>query len=380
MIKVLHVINWFRRGGVETQLLQILRDYDRLRFHMDVCCFGTETGYLAPEAKKLGAEILHCPKSLNLFSFSRRFAEIIAERKYDVVHCHSEAWCGAVLRGSKYAGVPVRVAHIRSSLSQGFRIQNPILKLGRNVLIAWGRYWLTKYATHILSVSGSALDARFPQWKNEERFSIWSLGVDTQKFTLTDARLMAGCKDPVLISVGSFIPQRRQDLVLQIFAMVLEIQPDAKLVLVGEGERLQSCTALAGRLGMVEGVDFLGLREDIPELMKKAEMFVSCSEVEGLPNVLLEAQASGLPVVASDIPPHREALNVRAHRFLFRHDDLQGAADNVVKVLNDRELYHELSRAGRQFVVERYDAQTNLKNLEEMYFKWVSEAQGAKVD
>ena len=131
---------------------------------------------------------------------------------------------------------------------------------------------------------------------------------------------------------------------------------------------------------MVEGVDFLGLREDIPELMKKAEMFVSCSEVEGLPNVLLEAQASGLPVVASDIPPHREALNVRAHRFLFRHDDIQGAADNVVKVLNDRELYHELSRAGRQFVVERYDAQTNLKNLEEMYFKWVSEAQGAKVD
>ena len=56
LIRVLHSINWFQRGGVETQLLQILRDYDRARFRMDVCCFGTEVGYLAPEAKKLGAE------------------------------------------------------------------------------------------------------------------------------------------------------------------------------------------------------------------------------------------------------------------------------------------------------------------------------------
>ena len=374
MIRVLHVINWFRRGGVETQLLQILRGYDRTRFHVDVVCYGTEVGYLASEAEKLGIEVLHCPKSTNLYLFSKRFHKLIGKREYDVVHCHSEAWSGPILLGAECAGIPVRIAHIRSSLPQGFTIQNPILKLGRSFIMAWGRQWLLRYASHILSVSGSALDARFPQRKIEERFSIWSLGVDTQKFALTDARFMASGKNPVLISVGSFIPQRRQDLVLQIYALVLEIIPEAKLVFVGEGERLDSCKTLAKRLGINDCVDFLGLREDIPDLLHGADIFVSCSEAEGLPNVLFEAQASGLPVVASDIPPHREGLHDKAHQFLFPHDDIQGAADNIVKVLNDPGLSDELGRAGRKFVVEKYDAKRNLKKLEEMYLSWVSES------
>ena len=370
MIRVLHVVNWLRRGGVETQLLQILHDYDRSRFHMDVCCFGTELGYLVPEAKQFGATVLHCPKSANLFVFSKRFYDLIDKRKYDVLHCHSEAWSGPVLRGSKYAEVPVRVAHIRSSLPQGFTIQNPILRLGRNVVVGWGRYWLLKYATHILGVSGATLDARLPQWRDKKRFSLWTLGVDTRKFTPSARWDNKRLEKPVIISVGSFIPQRRQDLLLQIHALVVEKIPEAKLVLVGEGERLQSCIALAKRLGIDDRVDFLGLRDDIPDLLHGADIFVSCSEAEGLPNVLLEAQASGLPVVPSDIPPHREALPEMGHTFLFKHNEIKTAADNVIQVLNNLELYNELSRAGREYVVKHYDSRKNLAKLEEMYLKW----------
>jgi len=370
MIKVLHVINWFRRGGVETQLLQILRDYDRARFHMDVGCFGAETGYLAPEAKTLGADVLHCPKSFNLFSFSRRFAGLISERKYDIVHCHSEAWSGPILRAAKYAGVSVRIAHIRSSLPQGFTIQNPILRLGRNFVMMWGRYWLKKYATHILGVSGSALDARFPQWKNEGRFSLWSLGVDTRKFCPSSNEDNNGRESPVMINVGSFIPQRRQDLLIQIHALVVKKIPEAKLVLVGEGERLQLCIALAKRLGIDDRVDFLGLRDDIPDILDGADIFVSCSEAEGLPNVLLEAQASGLPVVASDIPPHREALAGPTHAFLFKHNDIRTAADYIVRILKEPELYRRLSEVGREYVCKHYDSRKNLPKLEEMYGAW----------
>ena len=370
MIRVLHVINWFRRGGVETQLLQILRDYDRSRFHMDVVCYGAEEGYLASEAEKLGAEVLHCPKSSNLYLFSKRFHEVIANREYDVVHCHSEAWSGPILRGARHAGVSVRIAHIRSSLPQGFTIRNPVLKLGRNLIMAWGRCWLLKSATHILGVSGAALDARFPKWENEDRFSVWSLGVDTRKFCLPDARFNESGESPALISVGSFIPQRRQDLLLQIYKEVTKEVPETRLVLVGEGERLQSCIALAKRLGIYDSVDFLGLREDIPGLLHEADMFVSCSEAEGLPNVLLEAQACGLPVVASDIPPHREALPGPAHAFLFKHNDIRTAADDIVRILNETPLYKRLSKVGREHVCKHYDSRKNLSKLEGMYRAW----------
>ena len=380
MIKVLHVINWFRRGGVETQLLQILRDYDRARFHMDVCCFGTELGYLAPEAKKFGAEIMHCPKSPNLFVFSKRFHELIDKRKYDVVHCHSEAWSGPVLRGAKHAGVSVRIAHIRSSLPQGFTIQNPFLRLGRNFIMTWGRYWLKQNATYILGVSKASLNARFPQWKNSGKFSLWTLGVDTQKFIPSSDKSNCRQESPVIINIGSFIPQRRQDLLIQIYEKVLQSIPGTRLNLVGDGERLQSCIAVAKRLGIDDRVDFLGLREDIPDLLHGADIFVSCSEAEGLPNVLLEAQASGLPVVASDIRPHREALPEEAHQFLFGHDDLRGAADNIVRILNEAQLYGRLSEAGRVHVCEHYDSRKNLPKLEEMYLRWVEEGRRGELN
>ncbi|MBC8466755.1 MAG: glycosyltransferase [Deltaproteobacteria bacterium] len=355
------------------QLLQILRDYDHSRFHMDVACFGAETGYLAREAKKLDADVLHCPKSANLYLFSKRFHKLIGKREYDVVHCHSEAWSGPILRGAKHAEVPVKIAHIRINLPQGFRIENPILKLGRNFLVAWGRYWLLKYASHILSVSAAALDSRFPRWREKDNFSLWTLGVDTRKFSLQSERNMGQGKKPVIINVASFSPQKRQDSLLRIYALVLDRLPEAKLILVGEGTYLERCKGLAKRLGCYDRVDFLGLREDIPDLLHGADMFVSCSEAEGLPNVLLEAQASGLPVVASDIPPHREALHDTAHQFLFPHDDIQGAVDNIVRILNEPHLYNRLSEAGRAHVCRYYDSKKNLPKLEELYLEWVEE-------
>ena len=221
-----------------------------------------------------------------------------------------------------------------------------------------------------MGVSAAALDARFPQWRNKGKFSLWTLGVDTRKFSPSSSRGNKCQEKLVLISIGSFIPQRRQDLLLQIYALVLEKIPGSRLVLVGEGMCFEKCKALSQELSIYNRVDFLGLRDDIPDLLQMADIFLSCSEAEGLPNVLLEAQASGLPVVASDIPPHREALPEVAHELLFQHNNLQGAANNIIRVLNDPQLYNRLSRAGRQYMVKHYDAKKSLEKLQEMYDAW----------
>jgi len=379
MIRVLHVVNWIRRGGVETQLLQLLRFYNREQFHLDVCCYGREKGYLAPKVEALGSEVLSCQKSANLSSFSKRFAELITERKYDVVHCHSEAWSGPVLRGAKCAGVPVRIAHIRSSLPQGFTIQNPLLKFGRNLVVVWGRYWLSRYASHILGVSEASLNARFRQWKEKENCSLWTLGVDIKKYNLADAKNDSEQECPGIINVGSFIPQRRHDLLLRIHSHVIEKLPLTKMIIAGDGECLERSRALAKKLGIHDRVEFLGLREDIPEVLRRGNVFVTCSEAEGLPNALLEAQASGLPIVASDIPPHRECLPKTVHPFLFQHDSIRTAADKIVRILKEPKLYNRLSKAGREHVCKHYDSRKNLPKLEEMYLKWVEERRRSEI-
>jgi len=190
---------------------------------MDVCCFGSELGYLAPVARKLDAEILFCPKSSNLSSFSKRFSDIIAKLEYDIVHCHSETWSGPILRGAKNSGVPVRIGHIRSVLPQGFSIVNPILKVGKTVIVRWGHFWLLRYAAHILGVSNAALDERLPQWRKKKDCYIWTLGVDTEDYGRSIPRRELVKEERTIINVGSFIPQRGQDLLLRAYSHVPHI-------------------------------------------------------------------------------------------------------------------------------------------------------------
>lgn len=372
MIKVLHVINWLRRGGVETQLLEILKIYDSEKFHIDVCCFGNENGYLAPEAIKHGAKIFNCPKSPNLYQFSKRFSNLLRENQYDIVHCHSEAWSGAILRGAKQAGVPVRIAHIRSSMPQGFKIQNRLKKIARNIVIYWGRIWLLQNATHIFGVSASALNARFPGWEEQITFSLWTLGIDTEKFSKKSITEKSLKSNPLIISVGSFIPQRRQDLLIRIQSIISNQFPESKLLLVGEGECFNQCKDLAGRLKMNNHIEFAGLKNNIPELLHSADLFITASEVEGMPNALLEAQSVGLPVVASDIPPHREAVAEIAKPFLFKSGDTKLAAQHVSQILSDKILYQNLSEAGHKNILFNYNASTSIQRLQEQYEKWIT--------
>lgn len=375
MTRVLHVINSFGFGGSETQLLRILRDYDRDRFHMDVCTIGSEPGYLAHRAQALGAAVLSCPKSANLVSFSRRLERLIEGRDYRIVHAHFEAWCGPILRGAYRAGVPVRIAHVRSSGAQGMGAgETPLVRLGRGIVRRWGRHWIERYATHVLGVSGAALDARWPHWRaNPKRFMVWTGGVDTRYFSpLGDRGKRSGI--PIVICVGNFfLRSKRQDLVLRIFALVHKTVPASRLVFVGHGAYERDCRALADQLSLGTSVDFMGLRDrvDVLELLRSATVFLSCSESEGLSNVLLEAQSVGVPVVASDIPANREALAPELHPYLFKHDHLRNASMNVTQILEDPELQRILGSACRQHVRDHFDGACCLTSLEMCYENWV---------
>ncbi len=379
-IRVLHVLNWFRQGGLETQVLRILRCYDRRLFRMDACVIGAEAGYLAEEARSYGAEILFCPKSPNLFSFSRNFYRMLRDKAYDVVHSHGEAWSGATVRGAAQAGVPVRIAHLRDMGYVGAEAdKNALIKAGRLVVTGWGRHWVRRHATHVVGVSRAALDERWPEWRNRsDRFVVWTAGVDTQRFSpISNGKW--GVASPVIVSVGNFFVQsKRQDMAVRVLAAVRRAIPGARLVFVGTGIHESACQHLARELGVSEAVDFLGPRSraEIPALLQSASIFLHCSESEGLPNVLLEAQATALPVVATDIPPHREALSPALHPYLFDPAESDQAATKVTEILTKADLAKALGAAGRAYVTKHYSSPSCLKVLEDYYVSWLGSRKG----
>ncbi len=342
---------------------------------MDACVIGAEAGYLADEAKGYGAEILSCHKSPNLLSFSQHFFRLLRDKAYDVVHSHGEAWSGATMRGAAQAGVPVRIAHLRDMGLMGAKADNQVLtKAGRMVVTAWGRHWVRRHATHVVAVSQAALDQRWPEWRNRsDRFLVWTAGVDTQRFAPI-ANGKRNATAPVIICVGNFfLRSKRQDMVLRIFASVRRTVPETRLVFVGTGTYESACQGLARELGVSDAVDFLGTknRTEIPALLQSASVFLYCSESEGLPNVLLEAQATGLPVVATNIPAHREVLSPALHPYLFNHAELDQVATKVAVILTKPDLAEALGRAGRAHVTKHYSSSSCLKVLEDYYISWL---------
>lgn len=348
---------------------------------MDACVIGSEAGFLAEEARSCGAEILFCSKSPNLFSFSHRFSRILQDRAYHVVHSHGEVWSGATMRGAAHAGVPVRIAHIRDMGIMGAEAdKNALIKAGRLVVTGWGRHWVRRHATHIVAVSQAALDARWPEWRNgSNRFHVWTAGVDIERF-LPESNGKWSETNPVIICVGNFfLRSKRQDIGVQILANVRTLLPGVRLVFVGTGKYESECRDLARKLGVSEAVDFIGPRKrsEIPALLQSASVFLHCSESEGLPNVLLEAQAMALPVVATDIPAHREALPRAVHPYLFESADMGQAAAKVVEILTKPDLAKALGQAGREYVTKKYDSSMCLKILEGHYISWVNSVKGS---
>ncbi len=372
MIRVLHVVNWLRFGGVETQLLRILRGYDRTGFHMDVCVIGDEIGYLADEFQSLGADIISCPKSINLLSFSARFTKVITGRNYDVVHSHLWAWGGAILRGAYLARVPVRIALNHSVWPFTQNPGEPVhVKMGKSILAQIGSYWVRRYSTQVMAVSEEVANAHWARTWGSDRVVIWTGGVDTEEFKpAVDGEEKDG-QVPKIIWVGGLHSTKRIDLQLRVLRLVLRAIPEARLVLVGDGNEKTPLLKSAEDLGVASSVEFLGTKPNIAELLRSATLFLSCSEGEGLPTVLMEAQAVGLPVVASDIGPHREVLAPDLHPFLFNLECPEKGAVNVSKLLSDAKLRRRLGLAARQFVVERFNAATQLKRLEDYYTQWV---------
>ena len=102
-MRVLHLIHWLVRGGIETWLLSMLRAVPRDECVMDFVCKGAGTGPLAPVAEELGARVHHCPLGPAHIPFARGLARILKEGRYDVLHCHLDV----------YSGFPVWVARRR---------------------------------------------------------------------------------------------------------------------------------------------------------------------------------------------------------------------------------------------------------------------------
>jgi glycosyltransferase involved in cell wall biosynthesis len=151
-----------------------------------------------------------------------------------------------------------------------------------------------------------------------------------------------------ILNVGRLnVHQKRQDNLLDAFAIVHRTHPEVRLKFAGDGMHLARLKKQARKLGIEDYVDFLGNRKDVLDLMAGAALFVLCSDYEGIPNVLIEALAVGVPCLSTDCSPGgaRFLLKDGKHGVIVKRHDVKALSDGINDALSSDARLTELSKA-----------------------------------
>lgn len=293
MERILQVVTYMGRGGIETMLMNYYRRMDREKIQFDFLVHRDFRADYDDEIEALGGKIYRIPPMNPVSgSYRRTLTDFFREHPYRVVHCHLNYMSGVVLAAAKKAGASVRIAHAHTaSMAPGWK--QAVRRLCK--------YLIPNTATYLLACSGEAGSAIF----GKHPFSLMANAIDSANFTpnenlRTQVRKELNLKDAfTLMHVGRMIYAKNHGFLLAVFAEIQKAEPFAKLVLVGDGELHSEIEAKAA-LFPEGSVLLLGTRTDIPRLLQAADVFAFPSVFEGMPVTMLEAQAAGLPCVKSD--------------------------------------------------------------------------------
>ncbi len=298
MIRVLQVVTYMGRGGLEAMLMNYYRHIDRQKVQFDFLTHRQERAAYDDEIESLGGIIYRLPR---LVPWSKSYlaaldAFFTEHPAYQIVHVHQDCLSSVILKAAAKHQVPVRIAHSHNA-NQDKNLKYPI-KL-------WYKRSIPHYATELFACGKNAGDWMF----DGAPYQIINNAIDAAAYTCDAAKRAAvrcglGFTDELVIGhVGRFNPQKNHPFLLEIFSALLKKEPNAVLLLVGGGEDMVKIQARAKEMGIAEQVRFLGVRSDVADLMQAMDVFVFPSLYEGLPVTMVEAQAAVLPCIISDKVP-----------------------------------------------------------------------------
>ena len=303
----MHVLGEMSRGGTELRTLEVMRRTDPSEVRFVVCALSGRAGNLDGDVQALGGQVLHMRVGL---CFPVRFIRALRKHRVDVVHSHVHYSSGPILALAQVAGIRTRIAHFRTS---GDGRENTRLRRAQRRLARW---ILDISATDIVAVAESAMRSSWPASATDPRCRVIRNGIDMEEFEDLDAgelRRSLGLRQEtrVALHVGNQTPAKNHMRVLEIFSN-LASSNGWHLVMAGYTDPTvdKAIDGFTKDQRIADRVTRLGVRDDIPSIMAGSDVLLFPSLREGLPGVLLEAAAAGLPVVASDIPANREVAEL----------------------------------------------------------------------
>ncbi len=366
-VKVLYFVDRMLRGGIQSLVIDWVSRFDKEKIHVDFLLLDDGNKYELEETlKKLGCNVyklegIWIRRPIDFIKISKSLNKFFKEHNdYKVVHLHSTSKNYIILKYAQKYGVPVRIAH---SHALDFQSNSKVKKIVGSIL----KPKLIKYTNYFFACSEPAGEWLFGNnIIKSNKFKVISNAIDYNRFkfsksTRNDFRKELGYSnnDIVLGHVGRFTESKNHKFIINVFYNLHKKNNNYKLLLIGTGYLENSIRDKVHQLGIEKNVMFLGYKENVNDYMQAMDIFIMPSIYEGLGLALVEAQASGLPCIATKgTIPFIVKIN---NNFKFVSLDLNlwiNAINNVkLERVNSKE---NMKKSG-------YDIEDVIKELEEFY-------------
>lgn len=333
-------------------------DYHFKAFHLPFLKWFKEQGWEVHVAangnidlpfvdKKYNIPIQRTPFALTNINAYKELKEIIEKNNYNIIHCHTPL--GGVL-----ARVAARKAR-KSGTKVIYTAHGFHFCIGASI-INWLIYYpiekkLANYIDCLITINEEdynlAVNHKFKAGRIEH---VHGVGIDTNGFKplstkeKDEMRKSYGFNsdDFLLFYAAEFNKNKNQQMLIRVLSLIKNEVPNAKLLLAGKGASLEQCKELAVRLEVEKMVHFLGFRNDIQSLLAVSDVAVASSLREGLPVNIMEAMATGLPIVACVNRGHKELINDGVNGYLIPPSNKELFASKLLELANSQEIREEM--------------------------------------
>jgi sugar transferase (PEP-CTERM/EpsH1 system associated) len=349
-------------GGLQQIVVNLAQNICRDKYDISVLCLRN-LGEYVPEFEKLGIKVFFVRKGkrTNYFLFFR-IARLLREEKIQIIHTHNsqplvDGTLGALLSGVRHI---IHTEHGRvfpdkrryifmeRVLSRFvFKVVGVSDQTAHN-MNKYVKIPLSKITTVVNGIDGAKYNTKFATDKKKAE-----LGLAPQA--------------PVIGMIGRLVKEKGLEYLISALKTIIRSYPGIRLVIVGQGVLQDHLKELVAQQGIQNYVVFTGSRLDTPQLYRVFDLFVLPSISEGLPMVLLEAMAAGCPIIATKVGGIPSLIQHGFNGSLVPPKDPDSLAEEIIKLLGDREKRKEYSENGQRIFKESYDVRIMTRKYESLY-------------
>jgi len=361
-------------GGVGRQAVALTEYLHKIGIDVFVMCrkingmpeWKPATGLRIMQINTLGSSKydLEAKSIMNLlislsFCFNLMLAFIKNRKKYDIVHFHGSSLqlifnvIPLKLMGKK---IVAKVAGAKMDVEAGsFR--------GKYFLLGDLFIWILKKVDMFIAITKEIRDDLIKDGFRHDRIFETSNFIMPEKFHPLEnpeekyaikKRLGIEVDKKIITFSGRLVQRKRVDLLLRAVSKIVKARKDIRVIILGHGELLKDLQGMAPELSICEYVSFKGFVSNILDYLHVADIFVLTSDMEGMPNSLLEAMACGLPVIATRIGGVVDIVEDKKNGLLVAAGDEEELKDEILKLLGDEQLSKAISQEAYKTIRENY--------------------------